>query len=429
MKTNLTDTFIKSIKPPQAQYDFYADAKQAGLTLKVSFTGAMVWTVQKKIKGGKRRYFTLGSYPAVSLKSAREQAYSLQAEAEAGIDRIEEAKQAEAAKKAEALAARSVGELLDVYIATHIEQNLKPGKARADRIAQLRRHLGGMAEQPIACITRAQLQGIVDAKAAEGKITMANRIRAAMTAFFGWAEKRGHIETNPAERVQKAGKEKPRTRTPSIEEVREIWAATFSQGPLWGAYFRLCILTGQRSRSDVMAMRWDWIDFEKTRYCVPDPKNGQPHVVHLSPAAMKEIEALRPNGTTPTTGLVLSTNGETPMSGFAKPKHRLDAAINEARAKQGLPPMPEWRMHDLRRAQATALAEASVDEGVVDRIQNHVAVGSRASAVAGVYNRAQKLPERAKALDLWADMVLGTRSIVVAGFFGQGLPAIVARPA
>jgi integrase len=117
------------------------------------------------------------------------------------------------------------------------------------------------------------------------------------------------------------------------------------------------------------------------------------------------------------------------MSGFAKSKNRLDAAVNEARAKQGQPPMPEWRMHDLRRAQATALAEAGVDEGVVDRIQNHVAVGSRASAVAGVYNRAQKLPERAKALDLWADMVLGTRSIVVAGFFGQGLPAIVARPA
>lgn len=413
MKTNLTDTFIKSIKPPVKKYVFYTDTKQAGLTLKVSFTGAMIWTVHKKIKGGSRRYFTLGSYPAVSLKAAREQAYSLQAEAEAGIDRVEAAQQAEAAKKAEALAARSVSDLLTVYIATHIEQNLKPGKARDDRIAQLRRHLGGVAGQPISAVTRAHLQGIVDAKAAEGKITMANRIRAAMTAFFGWAEKRGHIETNPAERVQKAGKEKPRTRTPSIEEVREIWAATFSQGPLWGAYFRLCILTGQRSRSDVMAMRWEWIEWDKTRYCIPDPKNGQPHMVHLSPRAMQEIVAIQPNGVTPTNGLVLSTNGETPMSGFAKPKHRLDATVNEARAKQGLPPMPDWRMHDLRRAQATALAEAGVDEGVVDRIQNHVAVGSRASAVAGVYNRAQKLPERAKALNLWTDMVLGQRAHVI----------------
>ena len=37
-------------------------------------------------------------------------------------------------------------------------------------------------------------------------------------------------------------------------------------------------------------------------------------------------------------------------------------------------------------------------EGVVDQIQNHVATGSGASAVAAVYNN-QKLPERAAALD------------------------------
>ena len=59
------------------------------------------------------------------------------------------------------------------------------------------------------------------------------------------------------------------------------------------------------------------------------------------------------------------------------------------------------------------LAEAGFDEGVVDRIQNHVATGSRASAVAAVYNKAQKLPERAAALDAWARMVTQDRSNVV----------------
>lgn len=417
MKANLTDTAIKAIKPPAKGYDTYHDTKHPGLFLRVSFTGSMVWVVQKKIKGGSRIHVTLGSYPAVSLKSAREAAYTVQAEAEAGINRIEEAKKAEAARHAEELAARSVSDVLKVYIATHIEQNLKAGKAREDRIAQLRRHLDTLATQRITVVTRADLQHIVDAKAAEGKTVMANRIRAAFTAFFGWAEKRGYIAVNPAERVQKAGKEKPRTRTPNIEEVREIWNATFKQGPLWGAYFRLCILTGQRSRSDVMAMRWEWIEWDKTRYCIPAPKNGQPHLVHLSPPAMGELMALLPDGKTPSSGLVLSTNGNTPMSGFAKPKHRLDATVNDARQKAGQPPMPEWRMHDLRRAQATALAEAGVDEGVVDRIQNHVAVGSRASAVAGVYNRAQKLAERAKALDFWAEMVTGKRALVVEGKF------------
>jgi hypothetical protein len=75
--------------------------------------------------------------------------------------------------------------------------------------------------------------------------------------------------------------------------------------------------------------------------------------------------------------------------------------------------MEKWVIHDLRRAQATALAEAGFDETVVDRIQNHVASGSRASAVSGVYNKAQRLPERARALDAWADMVTGRSGNVV----------------
>ena len=76
-------------------------------------------------------------------------------------------------------------------------------------------------------------------------------------------------------------------------------------------------------------------------------------------------------------------------------------------------PFEHWVLHDLRRAQATALAEAGYDEGVVDRIQNQVAASSRASALAGVYNKAQKLPDRAAALDAWSSMVTCENSKVV----------------
>ena len=75
--------------------------------------------------------------------------------------------------------------------------------------------------------------------------------------------------------------------------------------------------------------------------------------------------------------------------------------------------MEHWVLHDLRRSQATALAEAGYDETVVDRIQNHVAGGSRASAVAAVYNKAQRLTERARALEAWADMVVSRWGTVV----------------
>ena len=108
---------------------------------------------------------------------------------------------------------------------------------------------------------------------------------------------------------------------------------------------------------------------------------------------------------------VFSTTGNTTASGVSKAKRRLDKYILEN--WNGPFPFEPWILHDLRRAQATTLAEAGFDEGVVDRIQNHVASGSNPSVVAAVYNKAQKLAERAKALDTWAEMVTSDRFQVI----------------
>lgn len=319
------------------------------------------------------------------------------------------------------MAARTVADILVIYIANYVDQELKPGAAREERKRQLMTYLKPHFKKRIDEFSRADIQRIVDSKQAEGKIVMANRLRAAILAFTHWALKRGHTEKDAGAAVQRAGKETARVRTPPLAEVREIWAATHEAGDIWGPLFRLCILTGQRSRSDVLQMKWSWIDFSKSRYEIPNPKNGRPHIVHLCGSAMAELRSIRdmqdyrsqlPDGSfseiSQPCPFVFSTTGITPSSGVSKAKARLDQAIGANRRKIGLQdPFEPWVLHDLRRAQATALAEAGFDEGVVDRIQNHVAGGSRASAVAAVYNKAEKLPERARALEAWADMVLG----------------------
>jgi integrase len=185
-------------------------------------------------------------------------------------------------------------------------------------------------------------------------------------------------------------------------------------GNLWGAFFRICILTGQRSRKDILEMRWSWIDFERCRYEIPNPKNGRPHIVHLSAPAIKELLNLQGLQSDNSTIFVFTTTGRRAASGVSKAKLKLDNHIHGIWGKAGHQlPFEPWVLHDLRRAQATALAEAGFDESVVDRIQNHVATGSRASAVAAVYNKAQKLTERAAALDAWANMVTGENNNVI----------------
>lgn len=427
MQQKLTDAAIRSLKPNPDKRIEISDTERAGLRFRMTPQGKATWLYQKQVKGGVRRGFTLGTYPAMSLAQARAAALTIQINAESGIDPVKEREEQKRKAEAEALAARTVEDILNLYIANHLDQELKPGAAKEERKRQLITYLKPHMRKRIDALSRADIQRIVDGKQAEGKIVMANRLRAAILAFTHWANRRGHTERDVGKAVQRAGKETARARTPSLTEVREIWAATFETGEVWGPFFRLCILTGQRSRSDVLQMKWSWIDFAKSRYEIPNPKNGRPHVVHLCDAAIAELRSIqelqKARSAAATCGkepgaanwpYVFSTTGTTPSSGVSKAKARLDETINKNRQKAGLSDNFEpWVLHDLRRAQATALAESGFDEGVVDRIQNHVAGGSRASAVAAVYNKAEKLPERARALECWAEMVLGKWGEVV----------------
>lgn len=431
MKQKLTDAAIRTLRPSPAGRIEISDTERAGLRFRLTPLGKATWIYQKQVKGGVRRGFALGSYPAMTLSQARAAALAIQIDAERGRDPVKERAIQKRKADAEALAARTVEDILTIYIANHVDQELKPGAAREERKRQLNTYLKPHLKKRIDEFSRADIQRVVDNKQAEGKIVMANRLRAAILAFTHWAHKRGHTEKDVGAAVQRAGKETSRDRTPTLAEVREIWAATFDTGDIWGPFFRLCILTGQRSRSDVLQMKWSWIDFSKSRYEIPNPKNGRPHIVHLCGSAIAELRSIRdmqddhskvPHGkVSQFCPFVFSTTGITPSSGVSKAKARLDQAIKVNRRKIGRQDTLEpWVLHDLRRAQATALAEAGFDEGVVDRIQNHVAGGSRASAVAAVYNKAEKLPERARALESWADMVLGKWGEVILVRGGSG---------
>ena len=65
----------------------------AGLALKVKDTGAKSWVLRAMV-GSKRRDYGLGGFPDVTLATAREAARAARAKIKAGIDPIDEARQA-----------------------------------------------------------------------------------------------------------------------------------------------------------------------------------------------------------------------------------------------------------------------------------------------------------------------------------------------
>jgi len=174
-------------------------------------------------------------------------------------------------------------------------------------------------------------------------------------------------------------------------------------GDLWGPMFRLLLLTAQR-RGEILNLRRSEIEIERARIVKPGSltKNGKAHITHLSDPALNEIKAqcdCLPDDQP--TDLLFTTTGRTPVSGVSKAKARLDGFLCE-----GFEP---WRLHDIRTAFATAMADAGIPETVADRVLNHSASGSAPSAVARVYNQAELLPQRADALNRWAQMVTASK--------------------
>jgi integrase len=194
-------------------------------------------------------------------------------------------------------------------------------------------------------------------------------------------------------------REKPRDRVLTLDEIRAIYDAAEFLSPLWTPIVRLLILTAQR-RSDIAHLRWSEVELEKQRFTLPAArtKSGRAHIVHLSEAALAEL---------PQQGewdLLFTTTGNSPVSGFSKMKRELDKL---------LPDLEPWRFHDFRTSFATVMAGSGANEGVVDRILNHAATGSAASAVARVYNMSSQLPQRAKVLDDWTALITQRESNVV----------------
>lgn len=276
--------------------------------------------------------------------------------------------------------------VLDIYVDQHLV-NLKDGKRRE---GQLRAGLRHLLTRPMAEIKPAELQAAIDAKAMQAPVA-ANRFKAALVHFSTWSRRREYLELSIGAELEAPTRERSRDRVLSLSEIGAIWRASLTEKPIWGRIVRLLILTAQR-RSDVSKMLW--AEIEGTRWTTPSArtKNGRPHTVHLTDASLREIGNKIDDSAT----LLFTTTGDTAVSGFGRLKQRLDKTSGVA----------DWTFHDFRTAFATHCAEAGVPEAVVDRVLNHAATGSAASAVARVYQRSALLPQRAEALEQWAEMVL-----------------------
>jgi integrase len=168
---------------------------------------------------------------------------------------------------------------------------------------------------------------------------------------------------------------------------------------MFEAYFKLLILTAQR-RDEVAGLDWSELNRAKREWWLPRhrTKNNKEQLVPLSDLALDILDGRAGGANWPNRGLVFTTTGTSPISGFSKVKARLDLLMDQELCRD--PGTSAWRAHDIRRTVATGLQRLDVRFEVTEAVLNHVS-GSR-SGIAGVYQRYHWAPEKHDALQRWA---------------------------
>lgn len=356
-RKRFTNAQIKALKAKPQRYEVW---EGGGFGMRVSPKGVKAWTWLYRFDSKPRR-MTFGTYPRMSLHSARVELATAQDRLAKGEDpgiRLQE-------KRQEERRAETIEELAEDFIAKYTP-DLRSG---SEYERALRRDvIPKWGNRKAASIRRRDVADLLDGIAGRGAPIQANRTLAVIRRMFSWAVKRGALEVNPAAGSEGPGTETPRTRNLTPTEIRTLWHGlpNTDMHELIQLALKLSLVTGQRRGEVVKAKRADFsLGEDDATWIVPaaNSKNKRANLVPLSPLAVticEEIEALA---------------GKSKWM-FPSPRNK-DKPITEGAVTQALKrnlavlDLEDIRPHDMRRAASTGLASVGVSKVVRERILNH----------------------------------------------------------
>src|SRR5262245_4095839 len=205
-----------------------------GFGFRIRASGSRTWIFQFKI-GGQHRRMTLGSAAVLAPARAREIASELHAQVRLGRDPSAER------NESKMRAGETMSAILENYLV------FKRGELKPRSYVEIERHLMKNARPlhslPVSKITRRDIAGRISTIAAKLSGSSANRLRAALSAFFAWSVCAGLIDNNPVIGTN-CYSEQSRDRVLSDDELKIIWDALDADD--YSTVVKLLMLTGQR---------------------------------------------------------------------------------------------------------------------------------------------------------------------------------------
>lgn len=384
----LTDIAVRNAKPDKSKTLRLKDDR--GLYLEISPAGGKWWRLRYWI-GGKENRLSLGVYPDVSLKDARERRDEARRQIANGIDpaqlRKAESAEAQTDKQTFELVAR---EWFAKHLHTWTEHTAKTIISRLEK--DVFPYLGA---KPIREITTPELLTVIRRIESRGAVETARRDLQKCSQIFRYAVATGRSERNIVVDIQGAIPPPTKRHFASIHEPKEIGKLLKAIDGYKGSFVTRCALkfaplTFVRP-GELRHAEWAEIDLENAEWRLPAArmKMREKHIVPLSKQAVDILHELFP--ITGSSRYVFP--GE---RSFARPmsENTVLAALRRMGYAKG-----EMTGHGFRSMASTVLHEQGWPSDVVERQLAH---GDR-NKIRASYNFAQHLAERRKMMQAWAD--------------------------
>lgn len=387
-RITLTARAVASAKAKAGQRLILRDVGKGsvkGLELRVTPDGAKTWSVRYyRSADGKRRRFTFGQYPGMSLEEARRECLAVLKDVRHGRDPAHARDLRKGADTFKALA--------EDYLKRYASKRRSHGEIKRILEREWYPEIGDMRAGEVP---RSKIIEVVDRIHDRGAPVGANRALAVLRQVYRWALSKAKLESIPVIGLKAVHREKPRDRALSEQEIEKLWNALPSaeMSDDLKDIVRLSLILGQRV-GEISGMTPSEVDLNRKLWLLPGGrvKNGVPHSVPLPGMA---LEILKPR---------IKKSQKFVFPGRYDPRAPVLASAPNKALQRNLKilELDAFTVHDLRRTVNTCLAALGVSGELRSRILNHVS-GRRASITEGVYNAHQYDHEKRAALNLWAD--------------------------
>lgn len=400
----LTDTGIKKLKPKDKSFKV-TDAN--GLYLDVSKVGSKVFRFRyRHPQTKKEQVFTIGEYPAITLKQAREMRDKARELLAVGVDPNEDKKQKsiDLLDKANQIKAQdnrmTFGELFNQWYALNEKSWSYVYALKITQRAE-KHLLPIIGQMAIEDIKPMDVISVLKLAESGGRVDLTTRIRQYITRSFRYGVGFGYCEHNPASELpndifEKTDKKNhPHTRDPKV--LSQILKAIdcYVGDIITRKALELAPYVFLRFR-ELAGIRWDEIDLENGWIEMPAErmKKKRPHVVPISSKVLEIIEYMQP----------LSGNCDYL---FPSPRtmirHIGEQTLNPALHRLGFKDIQTF--HGFRHTASTMLNEMGFMGDVIEKQLAH----KEANKVRGAYNKAQYLPQRKAMMQSWSDYLDGLK--------------------